>query len=201
MALLVADDTGLLKQIRIDDQRVLHTFGEQKFERSIQHMVLDGNNVYNILKSGHMETCDLLSGSITNSVQVTTRDCVGFDILRTNQTRRYLTCTKQGRVDIRSFADPTPNDSPYKVGTSNVFRMRLEQKEQTSFATGGRSEQNFLKVWNVETGQQTFRCRNLPHDMLNLAHPFWINDLQFSPQVSLSPSPTHYCYTVYSFHL
>jgi len=58
--------------------------------------------------------------------------------------------------------------------------MRLERASQNIIATGGK--ENFLKLWDISTCKQTWKCKNVGHDMLNLAAPFWINDIQFSPQ-------------------
>lgn len=61
----------------------------------------------------------------------------------------------------------------------NMSRMRQCSQNKKLVATGGKIRQNNLKVWDLETQNQVFTSKNLPHDDLQLEVPVWDSDFAF----------------------
>lgn len=55
-------------------------------------------------------------------------------------------------------------------------KMRFTSDKKV-IATGG--EENPLKIFDLQTGKQTFIAKNVPHDFLELRVPVSINDIGF----------------------
>ncbi|XP_054284846.1 WD repeat-containing protein 74-like [Macrosteles quadrilineatus] len=71
-----------------------------------------------------------------------------------------------------------------------ISRMRHSPNEDNVFATGGK--ENDLKLWDVETGKNTFTAKNVRHDWLELRVPVWVMDLAFVPESKQVAVATRY---------
>lgn len=61
----------------------------------------------------------------------------------------------------------------------HMSQMRQSPTSVNVIATGGKGRQNNLKIWDLNTQQQTFSTKNVPNDYLQLEVPVWDSDLVF----------------------
>lgn len=61
----------------------------------------------------------------------------------------------------------------------DLCTMRADPTEMKHFATAG--NENLLRLWDIETQENIFKARNVPHDFLDMRVPYWVNDLAFMP--------------------
>lgn len=78
-----------------------------------------------------------------------------------------------------------------------MSRLRQCNDERKLIATGGKERQNHLKVWDLETGECTFKTKNIPNDFLQLEVPIWDSDFRFVNTNCLSTCSRHGYIRVY----
>ncbi|XP_066904847.1 WD repeat-containing protein 74 [Halyomorpha halys] len=84
-----------------------------------------------------------------------------------------LTAVESGLVKLwREGSDPLT------INTGGPLeRVRPSPHHSNIIATGGK--ENDLKLWDTQTGEQTFSAKNVRHDDLELRVPVWITDMAF----------------------
>ncbi|CAM9802466.1 unnamed protein product [Pylaiella littoralis] len=102
-----------------------------------------------------------------------------------SEAARVLTCNGEGEVQISCAGpDGISNDE----ATSTRFSIRGPISAAVAVGTGGGAggaglslaaggKENDLKTWDVDTGQCTWKAKNVPHDFLDLRQPVWITTL------------------------
>lgn len=73
---------------------------------------------------------------------------------------------------------PETGSSSFSVG-QDLCVLKVDPVSQRSFACGGK--EHLLKIWDLETQTQSFKEKNVPHDMLNLRQQVWITSLAWVP--------------------
>lgn len=100
-----------------------------------------------------------------------------------SETSRVLTCNGEGEVQISSMAADGSLSNDTK---SARFSIRGPISAATTVGTGGSGsglalaaggKENDLKMWDISTGQCTWKAKNVPHDFLDMRQPVWITAL------------------------
>ena len=98
--------------------------------------------------------------------------CVNLIRIHFNR-RTIIAAGSNGKIHIF-------NDASSIIETGdNISRMRQCPQNTKLVAVGGKSRQNNLKVFDVESMKEIFASKNIPHDNLQLEVPVWDSDLSF----------------------
>ncbi|KAK8830927.1 hypothetical protein WA577_003627 [Blastocystis sp. JDR] len=180
MRIITGDDTGLIKQILIENKRI-QRWGTQSRENGVECMTWAGdegneeNELGVVLRNGHVQVWDVDQTEIVKEYTGIEGTACGMGILRNQEMRHVVSCTTEGSVYLFKWDEEEAIDSFDVNGP--VSKMRLCPYNNKVFAVGGR--ENDIALYDIEQKDAIFRGRNVPNDFLNLRVPIWVADMQF----------------------
>lgn len=209
------DDTGLLKQVVLGPtSNVTNRWGEQGCGRGVSRACWGPGGVETHIGVGlddgavrfwpRSDAADLgheASGgpSESSAIQYAAGDATvgapyggsscGIVGLHTTgrDAPRVVATDRRGRVQVwawRADAAAPATDLMLDFQTVKTAAVARSATGGSAVAVGGNGAD--ASVWSVETGQATWRARNLPNDELDLQVPIWLTDLstaQDSPKL------------------
>ncbi|CAN0003940.1 unnamed protein product [Discosporangium mesarthrocarpum] len=204
MRIVTADETGLLKIIRVESGKTLAVRGEQDRTLGIRTLSWGcGGNVPDKLvdfsrlhvaryngsveswevsssPSGNMneETCNLeLRSSLDFPSRPVSLSCL--PPLGTSVDQYHLvTCGADGVVQVCKTGDVAGHVDPVNFrirGPVSAAFAQLTGKGANLVAGG---KENDLTSWDLEKKQCVWKAKNVPHDFLDLRQPVWVTAVQ-----------------------
>ena len=192
---VTADETGLCKDVRIDDGVVRTWGGGQSRARGVDQLCWLGDAVVAALHNGALQLWHPRAEDSppAQSVGSFSGRSVGMYELPRCSTPSIVLCNEEGTLQVLAQAQAqagagTGEDRDAELMAAQfeaaadwavggpVHRMRLESSA-AAVAVGGNERD--LSVWSLDTQQELFRARNVPHDKLDLRQPVWVTDAQF----------------------
>ena len=194
---VTADETGLCKDVRVEDGIVKTWGGGQSRARGVDQLCWLGDAVVAALHNGALQLWHPRAEDSppAQSVGSFSGRSVGMDELPRCSTPSIVLCNDEGTLQVLAQAQAGAGAgadadedhdaelmaaqfeaaADWAVG-GPVHRMRLEASA-AAVAVGGNERD--LSVWSLDTQQELFRARNVPHDKLDLRQPVWVTDAQF----------------------
>lgn len=199
MRVLVGDETGLLKSIELEksEQHVISSRKDpQARVHGIQSMcwyedenqdatckenvvVGRGNGIVESYSSAHGKSAASSSREANWSFTAPAGKSVGIGMIQ--KFGSVVRCTDAGDVFVKNMLSEAAKPSTFNVGPA-VHRMRIEPKEQTHIAVGGKEHD--LNIWSLEKQECVFKAKNVTHDNLDMRVPVWVKDIRFLSQGS-----------------
>lgn len=221
MRIITADETGLVKVVRLESGECLGVSpGEQARAHAVRRICYDHAasatshhhhqpsdffaRIHVARSAGSVETWDVSQsereGNNNGSVcalrlRGTAVNCPASPVALTclppasassSEAARVLTCNGEGEVKI-SYAGPEGVSNDEAMSTK--FSIPGPISAAVALGTGGGGgggaglslaaggKENDLKTWDLNTGQCTWKAKNVPHDFLDMRQPVWITSL------------------------
>lgn len=199
MRVLIGDETGLLKSVELEknEQHVISSRLEpQARQHAVQSMcwyedenqlagckenvvVARGNGVVESYSTSHGRTSATSSRDANWSFTAPAGKSVGVGMIQ--KFGSVVRCTDKGDVLVKNTLSDSAKPATFNVGP-DIFRMRIEPKEQTHIAVGGKERD--LSIWSLEKQEAVFKAKNVTHDTLDMRVPVWVKDIHFLSQGS-----------------
>lgn len=187
MSVIIGDETGLLKIVNITSEESVK-IGSQTRKNEIKGLTwLEGNSIFACCRvNGELSLWHLNEEmkfpSMDNLFTVRT-NCMSPIAVRSYNSR-LLTIDEKGTISIDSFDE---DDLISKSISRNNHVTEWNNFGPLSscdisfpskvIALGGK--ENDTKIYDIETKEEVWRAKNVPHDNLNLRIPIWVTALSF----------------------
>jgi ribosome biogenesis protein NSA1 len=204
MRIICGGETGLIKIVEPESNKILQNWGVQKKESHINCMCWSkpGSEAEFTVarKDKSIETFFPSTGDkrFTYTSNFVPKSIHRFffgkfnskNSFETNEKRTVLIVAEDGNVEISTLSLKSSKNelkqSTFKV-TGPIQAMTTFHHKNDSkieFAVGGK--ENLLKIYDLETKKETFKAKNVKHDFLDMKVPLAISDICFMDENMIS---------------
>ena len=189
MEVVVADETGLVKELRMGATNVaLRQWGSRPQNRDARGVTglcwlpgQEDTQVLHTLRDGSGMVYHLTEGRVEMQFSGLLQDAQGVACLPSQEAPRLVCANSQGQAAVAVLAGEDPQDvvahqvAQFQWGTHvAAFACRKDGEE---CLTGG--ENNLLTAWDLATGKAVWRSKNFKNDFLDLTVPMYDKDVKY----------------------
>jgi ribosome biogenesis protein NSA1 len=177
MKVISGDETGLLKLVDLN-ANVTANFGVQNRDFAVKGLDWSSDNEFaSVRENGIVELWKVEDQGLSVSVenQSVVKSPLSVQCLR-NSDQKYLCYNADGLVSVESFL-PKLAKNPSTFEVIGPLSTCATSSDSLRSVFGGR--ENDVHMYDLNTFQETWKAKNVPHDKLNLRVPIWITALSF----------------------
>ncbi len=188
MNIITGDETGLLKIVNTENGEII-AHGEQGREHAIKGLnwLKTENSFALIRENGLLQIWENKSSSYSMQLSFQSEILSPVELLTFKNCHETVVFNETGKIAVHSFdMDMKMSNSSFQVGGP----LSAGATCSDNGAVFGGRERDIL-FYDVNTQQEVWKAKNVPHDKLSLRVPVWITALSFLRPDSDTTSGSH----------